>query len=215
VASDRQIAANRRNAQMSTGPRSEAGKKRASRNAYRHGLAAGLGPSGACAAQIETLAWEIATAATGSMLAAFDAEILAFARIAAQAERDLARMRSAKAASMNSLLTAANWQTTAVWPGAEMDLVAFPGSDQPLFGPSRALAASTLFSSKPRRLTEAIRRPLRELSTLDGYERRATGRRDRAVLQIIARNVLSKANVTISCNWQNEPNFKKGGPQPM
>ena len=38
MASDRQIAANRRNARKSTGPRSGAGKKRARRNAYRHGL---------------------------------------------------------------------------------------------------------------------------------------------------------------------------------
>jgi hypothetical protein len=38
MASERQIAANRRNAQKSSGPRSAAGTKRASRNAYRRGL---------------------------------------------------------------------------------------------------------------------------------------------------------------------------------
>jgi hypothetical protein len=43
MASERKIAANRRNAQKSTGPRSDAGKKRSSRNAYRPGLAAGVG----------------------------------------------------------------------------------------------------------------------------------------------------------------------------
>ena len=36
----KQIEANRRNAQSSTGPRTEAGKERASRNAVRHGLTA-------------------------------------------------------------------------------------------------------------------------------------------------------------------------------
>src|SRR3954470_13083339 len=36
----KQIEANRRNAQKSTGPSSEAGKQRASRNAVRHGLTA-------------------------------------------------------------------------------------------------------------------------------------------------------------------------------
>jgi hypothetical protein len=40
MASEKQIAANRRNAQKSRGPRSVAGKARASRNAIRHGLAA-------------------------------------------------------------------------------------------------------------------------------------------------------------------------------
>jgi hypothetical protein len=38
MASERQIAANRRNASKSAGPRSQSGKSRASRNAYRHGL---------------------------------------------------------------------------------------------------------------------------------------------------------------------------------
>src|SRR5687768_17091307 len=36
--SARRLAANRRNAQRSTGPRTDAGKRRASRNALKHGL---------------------------------------------------------------------------------------------------------------------------------------------------------------------------------
>lgn len=40
MASDRQFAANRRNAARSTGPRTLEGKSRARRNAYRHGLTA-------------------------------------------------------------------------------------------------------------------------------------------------------------------------------
>jgi hypothetical protein len=40
MASERQIQANRRNALNSTGPRSERGKERSSRNALRHGLTA-------------------------------------------------------------------------------------------------------------------------------------------------------------------------------
>ena len=38
MATEKQIAANRRNAQRSTGPRSAAGKHISSRNAFRHGL---------------------------------------------------------------------------------------------------------------------------------------------------------------------------------
>jgi hypothetical protein len=40
MTSFRQIEANRRNAQHSTGPKTEAGKKRSRRNALRHGLSA-------------------------------------------------------------------------------------------------------------------------------------------------------------------------------
>src|ERR1041385_4356272 len=40
MATDREIAANRLNARNSTGPRTEAGKRRSRRNALRHGLTA-------------------------------------------------------------------------------------------------------------------------------------------------------------------------------
>jgi hypothetical protein len=193
MASARQVAANRRNAQKSTGPRTEAGKRRASRNACRHGLAAAIGGSGTFATPIEALAHDIATAATGSALAASDPEILTFARIAAQADRDLARIRGAKTACINALLTAVTGQTTAVSPSAAADLIALPTSDQRLLGCSHAPARSTLLSSEPSHLTEAMRRSVRELSMLSRYERRAIGRRDRAILFIIAQNALLNA----------------------
>lgn len=43
MATEKQIAANRRNAAKSTGPRTELGKARARMNALRHGLAVALG----------------------------------------------------------------------------------------------------------------------------------------------------------------------------
>ena len=60
MASERQIAANRRNARKSTGPRSGAGKKRASRNAYRHGLTLSISSTAEYAKQLETLVRKIA-----------------------------------------------------------------------------------------------------------------------------------------------------------
>jgi hypothetical protein len=42
MTTERQIAANRANAKRSTGPKSRAGKARASQNAYRHGLTASM-----------------------------------------------------------------------------------------------------------------------------------------------------------------------------
>jgi hypothetical protein len=55
MASEKQIAANRMNAMKSSGPRSVAGKVRASRNAIRHGLAANIWKDPSAAFAIETL----------------------------------------------------------------------------------------------------------------------------------------------------------------
>lgn len=60
MASERQIAANRRNARKSTGPRSTAGKNRASRNAYRHGLTVNITSTAALTEQLDKLVREIA-----------------------------------------------------------------------------------------------------------------------------------------------------------
>jgi hypothetical protein len=71
-------------------------------------LAAAVGNSRKSAAEIDSLASEIAATATGSAVAAADAEILEFARTAAQAELDLERTRGMKTLTMNSLLAVAS-----------------------------------------------------------------------------------------------------------
>ena len=90
LASERQIAANRRNAAKSTGPRSGAGKNRVSKNAYRHGLSLNLA-SAAYTKQVEDLAGKIAGGST-------DTIVLEHARIAAEAELELRRVRRVKLA---------------------------------------------------------------------------------------------------------------------
>ena len=54
--SERQIAANRKNAKKSTGPRSKAGREASCRNARRHGLAIAIETDPAFHADIEKLA---------------------------------------------------------------------------------------------------------------------------------------------------------------
>ena len=61
----RQIAANRRNARKKHGPRSGAGKKRTSRNSYRHGLTATRASNAVRAKRIEKLARKIIGDAKG------------------------------------------------------------------------------------------------------------------------------------------------------
>src|SRR5262249_61173318 len=86
MASERQIAANRRNARKSTGPRSSPGKKRSSHNAYRHGLTLNITSTAAYAKQLDKRLREIA----GDSKDAIQPER---ARAIARAELDLARVR--------------------------------------------------------------------------------------------------------------------------
>ena len=153
MAGERQIAANRRNARKSTGPRSGAGKKRASRNAYRHGLTLSITSTAAFAKQLDNLVREIAGDTE-------DAIMLERARAAAQAELDLAQIRRAKVALIE--------RASAL---GELD------QGRPTLPEPTALP-----SQEPDRSAEAIRRALPELRKLDRYERRAAVRRHQAVL---------------------------------
>jgi hypothetical protein len=56
MATERQIAANRANAQRSTGPRTASGKMKSSRNAFRHGLSRPLPPDHSTSSTIKALA---------------------------------------------------------------------------------------------------------------------------------------------------------------
>jgi hypothetical protein len=85
MASERQLAANRANARKSTGPRSASGKKRASRNALKHGLNTPM--SGAeFARTTEALARQIAGNSKDRLR-------MAAARDAAAAQLELARVQ--------------------------------------------------------------------------------------------------------------------------
>src|SRR5262245_37821883 len=75
MTSEAKIAANRRNAQRSTGPRSAAGKARSSRNAIRHGLAIPISRDATFAEGIAMLANEFClSAGFGSQTAVIAAE---------------------------------------------------------------------------------------------------------------------------------------------
>lgn len=91
--SNRKIAANRRNAARSTGPRTAGGKVRSSRNALRHGLAAAMGHEPGRSTEVEQLACAIA----GERL---HPALLYYARAAAEAELDIVRVRAARASAI-------------------------------------------------------------------------------------------------------------------
>src|SRR5437764_10693369 len=88
MATKSQIEANRRNVHQSRGPASTYGKKRASRNALRHGLA--RKDSSACfLARLEKLASRIAGDCPIPT-------VLQYARAAAEAELEIGRVRRVK-----------------------------------------------------------------------------------------------------------------------
>ena len=99
MASSQKIAANRRNAQCSTGPRTANGKGRARLNAFRHGLAAHLLATGAVDPDVERLASAIAGPNPDSCR-------LHFASIAAETEFELRQVR-ARRRSLLALTTSA------------------------------------------------------------------------------------------------------------
>jgi len=167
MASERQIAANRRNARKSTGPRSGAGRKRASHNAYRHGLTLSITSSAAVAKQLDTLVRKIAGDSE-------DAILLERARAIAHAELDLARVRRAKVALIERASAFGEFDPPQLTVTQIVRILrAFDRGD--------SLIVSTMPSQEPDRSAEAIRRVLPDLRKLDRYERRAAAQRDRAV----------------------------------
>jgi hypothetical protein len=189
VPSERQIAANRRNAGKSTGPRSSAGKKRASKNAYSHGLTAMLS-SAAFAKQVEQLARKIAGSTT-------DPIILEHARAAAEAELELGRIRRVRLAliertsALGGLKAPKRFSSVKeeTWWLKQMGiwLMENRGSEPPL--PESNDPAATMPSQEPQRSSEAMRRILPDLVKLNRYESRAVARRDRAIREIIKRSI--------------------------
>jgi hypothetical protein len=74
MASEKQIAANRANAQRSTGPRTALGKMKSSRNAYRHGLSGPLPFDPMTSAKVDAIAQALVGGAEGEDQAASAAE---------------------------------------------------------------------------------------------------------------------------------------------
>ena len=89
MASPRKIAANRRNAQYSTGPRTPNGKGRSKHNALRHGLAVTPPATSTIDRDVERLASKIAGANP-------DPCRWHFAMIAAEADLELRRVRTVR-----------------------------------------------------------------------------------------------------------------------
>jgi hypothetical protein len=178
MASERQIAANRRNAKKSTGPKSQSGKKRSSKNPFRHGVSVPM-PNVGSAAQFKDLSRQFAGETS-------DAEILAQADRAAQAQLDLTRIRNVQTAMIERVLMLAAAEPF----HPDLEEQGLRQTDKP---------SAMRGKGPPHQPYPSITRPgdnaeeesrlevghiLQDLTKIWGYEKRAAGRRDSAISKI-------------------------------
>jgi hypothetical protein len=191
MASEAQIAANRRNARNSTGPRSASGKKRASRSALRHGLTKPM--SGvAFAREVEALARQIARDPA-------DRFEMVSARQVAEMQLELARVQRIKLAVIERIAVFGRLEQRklfrtirdeAAWMALSCLGVRL-GKTRPKCALDPLPAMPT---EEPARTAEAVRRALPDLIRLNRYESRAIARRDRAVRRLLAQRESSNAH---------------------
>jgi hypothetical protein len=179
MASDRQIAANRRNARKSTGPRSVTGKKRASKNALRHGLCkpmVGLDFTRGVEAVARCIAGDGAKPAT-----------LALARDAAEGMLELDRVRRVEVALIERTarfgrLDAPNKIFRSPLDEAAWIILHYWGvtlwKNRPKFVVD---TLPPMPEEEPQRTAEAVRRALPARLKLQRYEARAAAKRDHAI----------------------------------
>jgi hypothetical protein len=196
MASERQIAANRRNAQKSTGPRSASGRKRSGQNALRHGLARPVSLAD-FEKQVEDLARQISEGSD-------DPATLALARIAAEAELELSRIRQVRKAIIERSMIFGGFESPSYfrsdieeiqWHVAELEWPEGSRPSKPLL-PVMVDPSATLPEGELERTAEAVRRILSDLASIGRYESRAASRRERAIRTMIKMTSMNRKKKT-------------------
>ena len=148
MATDRQIAANRRNGALSRGPKTAAGKARSSRNALKHGLAIPITRDHETARKIRRAARQMAPSAVG--------DTIRNAQIAAEATFELARVRAAFEAVVARMSISSHTSNAGPWDTCST------GSGKSA-APIRTLAELDKLDRYERRAFSRRRRALRDL----------------------------------------------------
>lgn len=183
---EKQLAANRKNSQRSTGPRSRHGKQRASRNALRHGLAARSSSTMRLSREIEKRARQFA--GDTSNLA-----IMKLAQTAADADLELERVRRFRIALIEQLRAFGALQPPKHFPTLMQEVRWCIRMSEWLDGKRRIKPpdpvlinpAASMPTTEPARTTVAVQRALAELEKIARYEIRATARRDKAIFRLL------------------------------
>jgi len=174
MTSDRKIRANRANARASTGPKTTQGRIHSGRNALRHGLSLPVHSNQGLFEEIETLAREIAGSDASP-------EIHKLARLIAEAQIDLGRVRDARHQLLSQALRDPNYdarEKTRVKLAMARHLLRANVTDVPLAALSDRVTGAP---EGPEKFALIMKQEIDLLSAMDRYERRALSRRKFAI----------------------------------
>jgi hypothetical protein len=173
LTSARKVRANRANARASTGPQTTRGRARAARNALRHALSLPVGSIPALSEEVEALAREIAGSGA-------NVETQELARLVAEAQIDLHRVRYARHQFLSDTLSKEYYDSYA---NMRMKLKVLRALLRPN-PPDMSKETLEFATSKPQgtdKLATILSGEAKKLLAMDRYERRALSRRKFAI----------------------------------
>jgi hypothetical protein len=160
MTSPAKIAANRRNARHSTGPRSAAGKARARRNAFRHGLATPARLDRVAMDRIE----ELIFALTGDFFNQLELEL---ATLAAEAQAEIERVRQAKVSMVERAYAHLRDEGGRLLSAGERAALAFAGKTESLMACERYERRAISRRNRALRALAKLQRELRRQEAIE------------------------------------------------
>jgi hypothetical protein len=209
MTSPAKIAANRRNARRSTGPRSAAGKARARRNAFRHGLAT--------PASLDHVAMDRINDLIFALTMDFPNKLeLELATLAAEAQSEIERVRQAKVSMVKRAYAHLRDEGGRLLSAGERAALAFAGKTEILMACERYERRAI---SRRNRALQALGKLQRELRREEAIEFVGPPRpklprtrhipfREEDVLRLEVEQVMrssppmGRLNFSCSCEWQ-------------